>query len=766
MTKKRQKTNKTAKSEKAQTFNPNILGISISLRWFLLLCNTFFLLLFFLIVLYLLNLQNQTTSLRSNLQIQGDVLRQIDQRILLYFVNSAKHLSQFSRLLERGIIQPDRDNFFTIGASIIEKEPGINALYFADNNGYFSMVKRIRRGEIIGQKIVLNDGNTITEQWNFPNGAKIPGYPELKTLSLEEGYDPRKQSWYQQAKKEQLFWFGPYPFFTDELVGLSGSIIISTPETTEGVLGIDIDVADLNRFLQELPFAKTGYIVIKDINNKLIAISDKDRKNYEILQIKFDRSSNQQTFGIRTVSELDSSPTMKFFSKEILNLSHAELEKNFTWQNNPLDQLLTIFFPADSKNQNIRNILLEGITFGSFPMGEERNYLFTYNTLDISENNSWEIYTFTDASNIGNSQDALSTIITWIFLGFAVILVIALQNISTMITHPLEKLSKMMDEFSKHLTLDKDFSNNSRIKICEIENIGLVYNNLQNGFRSFKKFVPDVIVHRSMSSGLVTQNKQEHFSGNMSKKTMAILFSDIEGFTSISECTKPEILCQCLDIYFSMMSQAIQNCNGVIDKFIGDAIMALFGAFRCPEDKDDHIAVQAISAALGMQNEAIQINQKIREIEPNVHIRTRIGISMGESMVGIIGSQHRLNFTALGDRVNLASRLEGSNKQYGTGIIVAEYPKELTDNIFLFRSLGSIQVRGKTTPEKIYEPIGWLNKIPEHKKAYYEHFNQLQAIVENQNFARSQEAIQLIMRNFPNFNDDPVLEKLRKEYNC
>ena len=392
--------------------------------------------------------------------------------------------------------------------------------------------------------------------------------------------------------------------------------------------------------MKKLPFAKTGSIVIKNPKGKLIAISDRTNKNYSLTQIKFDVASNTQFVALQGVSELDSSPEMKLFSKKILSLTSKELESFSTWKQNFLDKLLTIFFPRSSKSLNIRNILLQGIIYGDIFLNE-KEYLFTYQPLKLfGDDITWQAYTLTDALSISNSLEHLSKIITYIFIFFMLFIIVILQNISRTITIPLSLLSQMMNNFSKRLALDVSFKNSSIVKISEIENIGSVYNNLQNGFRSFKKFVPDVVVRRSMSN--------EPLDNGMDKRNICILFSDIEGFTSISERTNPEVLCQCLDIYFSMMTEQIGFNNGLIDKFIGDAIMALFGALGDPQD--DRIIVQnAITAALGMQRKMIEIDKKIQEIDSGISIRTRVGISMGESMVGIMGSKERLNFTALGD---------------------------------------------------------------------------------------------------------------------
>ncbi len=741
---------------------------TISLRTFLLLCNTSFLLLFFLIVLYLLRLQNETTTLRSNLQVQGEVSRQIENQISAYFQNASGQLQGLYRFVKEGIAESGgiaQEPFFQFAEALMAIDLVINALYYGNEQGSFYMVKRTREG-FPGRRLIENDGQTITSRWIFSERAAelvSPGaYPALQVLPASKGYDPRDRGWYQSAQQAQAgveSWVGPYVFFTDKFIGMTGAIGMETAEGY-GVVGIDINVANLSNFLRELPFGKTGYIAIKNSKDELVAVSDKESRNYDITQIKFEPDTNTQNIEIRKVSELDSSPTMNFFSKGVLLQDTKQLAFQSVWQENLLDKLLTIFFPEYAKSSNIRNILLEGIDYGNVSI-QEKNYLFTHNKIHPFPNIQWDTYTFTDVMDISNSLDYLSTIIIWIFFAIVLLFIFLLQYISKIISSPLGMLSTMMESFSKHLKLDKNFESESRVVVTEIDNIGQVYNNLQNGFRSFKKFVPDVIVQRSMSSSFLNN---ERLGSNMQKKQVSILFSDIEDFTSISESLEPEVLCRCLEVYFSAMSEEIGNNQGLIDKFIGDAVMALFGAFSGAEEKQAEVARQALTAALGMREKTEQINRQIqRDIDAGVSFRTRIGISSGEAMIGILGSTRRLNFTAIGDRVNLASRLEGVNKQYGTNIIVSKRSKELTQDIFVFRYLGSINVRGKTEAEKVYELIDFFEKVSERDQSYYKNFGQLQMIIEEGNPIKTRRAITILQQHFSQVQD-PVFEKIKGNF--
>lgn len=189
------------------------------------------------------------------------------------------------------------------------------------------------------------------------------------------------------------------------------------------------------------------------------------------------------------------------------------------------------------------------------------------------------------------------------------------------------------------------------------------------------------------------------------KKELTILFTDLAGFSSLSEELKPEELIVFLIYYFGELSEAIIKQMGTIDKYIGDSIMAFWGA---PLPIQNH-AEMACKAALNMQAmipEIKEIFSGVMKYNPN----TRIGINSGESVVGNIGSETRFDYTVLGDAVNLASRLEPLNKQFGTKIIISEFTHEQLPDYFLCRELDLVRVMGINKPVKVFELIADISK--------------------------------------------------------
>ncbi|MRR18191.1 MAG: CHASE2 domain-containing protein [Deltaproteobacteria bacterium] len=194
------------------------------------------------------------------------------------------------------------------------------------------------------------------------------------------------------------------------------------------------------------------------------------------------------------------------------------------------------------------------------------------------------------------------------------------------------------------------------------------------------------------------------------KKDLTVLFSDIRGFTTMSEKLTPEELVGLLNEYLTAMTNQVFQNDGLLDKYMGDAIMAVFGA---PLDQPDH-ARRACLTALAMMQELRRLQEKWKaEGRPAFDIG--IGINSGDMVVGNMGSEMRFDYTVMGDMVNLGSRLEGTNKEYGTNIIISEFTYEKVKDLMCCRELDGVRVKGKVQPVKIYELLGQKKDEPDFK---------------------------------------------------
>jgi adenylate cyclase/guanylate cyclase len=209
--------------------------------------------------------------------------------------------------------------------------------------------------------------------------------------------------------------------------------------------------------------------------------------------------------------------------------------------------------------------------------------------------------------------------------------------------------------------------------------------------KSFALYLAPHVINRMLSS-----NKLPELGGET--RNVTVFFSDIEGFSLIAEKMSPDGLMELMNEYLSAMTDVIERHGGYVDKYIGDSVVAVFGA---PADDPDH-AANAARAALDCCTQLAELNAS-SPLFQGYTLAQRIGINSGDALVGNFGSRRRFNYSVMSDAVNLASRLEGANKFYGTTIIASETTVALAGETFAWRELDAIRVKGRTGALKIYE---------------------------------------------------------------
>ncbi len=227
--------------------------------------------------------------------------------------------------------------------------------------------------------------------------------------------------------------------------------------------------------------------------------------------------------------------------------------------------------------------------------------------------------------------------------------------------------------------------------IKEIHELGITVNLAQRAIWSFAHFVPKELVRRIVDNSISTE-----LGG--ARQEITVVFTDVQGFTTIAESANPDALMHQTSRYFTALTEVFLAEGGTIDKFIGDLVMVFWNA---PNPQPDHVE-RACRAALMAKLASEKLNARF-EAEGAPRFFTRFGIHVGEAIVGNLGSAERMNYTALGSTVNLASRLEGLNKEYGTAILVSEDVYSRVEHCFRFRAIGSVIAKGMTKETRIYE---------------------------------------------------------------
>ncbi|MBI3581814.1 MAG: adenylate/guanylate cyclase domain-containing protein [Nitrospinae bacterium] len=226
--------------------------------------------------------------------------------------------------------------------------------------------------------------------------------------------------------------------------------------------------------------------------------------------------------------------------------------------------------------------------------------------------------------------------------------------------------------------------------------------------RMFSQYVsPEVLK-------VMTENPEQFASiGAGSKAEISVLFSDIRNFTTFSERSTPEQVVDMLNAHFSHMTEPIIRRHGTVDKFIGDAIMAFWGA---PVKLENH-AESAVMAALEMKRQMALVNEEIKKKGIDFTVKIGIGVNSGDAIIGNIGSEKKLNYTVIGDTVNLASRLETITKTYDVLIIISETTRAKLRDDVPCRVLDTVRVKGKEIPVRIFEPMDCHDEESRRKSA-------------------------------------------------
>lgn len=551
----------------------------------------------------------------------------------------------------------DQPDYFRADSSadylseVVLLNEAVYSAYAGFDDGSFRQVRRDVKGirifgqtspsgtQFVSRYLDARKGRTAVDAYVFHStwGTRIG------ELAGPAGYDPRVRGFYRDSIKLKTANISdPYLFASSGELGVTVSAPVIARDKTLGVIAADFTLKTLSQYLYDNRVSPNSITIIVDESGGIVAHPDFSQtlttKNGELVQNRLDKLSDPRV----TSAYAEQLRTRKDHFKFRAGADNAEY--------------LGIFFP--------------------FPHDFKKG---------------WEILIIAPTDDfIGDIKRTNRNLLIFGLLALLVQMIL-IYRLSRSISRPIEKLAEAVTHI-REFRFDKVDSVHS--KVYEIKYLAEAIELLKRGLESFTSYVPKGLVQQLVKSG--------HGSTlGVQSRYLTMFFTDIEKFSSLAEVEPSQQLLTRVSQYFSTVTHAIELEHGTVDKFIGDAVMAFWGA---PTDIDDHAylaCVAAIKAQRGMA--IINRNWATQKLAP---LKVRIGIHSDSALVGNVGSPERVSYTVMGDGVNIASRLEGVNKEMGTWTCVSHNVyREAGERLWL-RPLDMVVVNGRRSALLIYELLG------------------------------------------------------------
>ncbi|RDI43817.1 cache domain-containing protein [Aquicella lusitana] len=558
------------------------------------------------------------------------------QQELNVAIRPAELESQFSaHLMEEGVLKDNEEELIPYTYYLLKNLPLALAVYWGDEHGDFIYAEKAKDGSIVTEIYTRRTlPATHIILYRNPTGQII------RSVSSDDlSFDPRRRPWYVKAKKaKRPIWTDVYLFEVLNQPGItSAAPVFNKQGQFIGAFGIDISLDYLSQFITHQKISPHGFSFIISGNENLIAY-----------------------------------PKIKPFINTPLSPAHP-----VSIHRVPIPVIKKSFALYEKTSREELTIKQDG-----------EDYLVAYEPVPDLAEYGWHIGVVIPKKDFTEALQKVNLITIIISVSVLTLCIILVSGLITRIVKPIKLLVQETDQI-KHFDLDHDIPIQSRIK--EVIVLRNAIQSMKKGLKSFQKYVPKILVRQLIESG-------EDIRAGGVRRELVVLFSDIENFTTIAEIMDPNELMTQLCDYLEDLSQIIIIEKGTIDKYIGDSIMAFWGA-PLPVDMPCH---QAAHAALRCQKKLDELNAQWAQ-QGKPALRTRIGIHKGEAVVGNLGSSERLNYTALGDTINMASRLENINKLYKTRIMVSETVYEEIKDAFVLRLVDCLAVKGKMRSSCVYE---------------------------------------------------------------
>ena len=328
----------------------------------------------------------------------------------------------------------------------------------------------------------------------------------------------------------------------------------------------------------------------------------------------------------------------------------------------------------------------------TFRLGpEDAEYVALFSKFPTGSGKSWQVLVVTPTADFVGELERTNRLLIWLMLALVVIESMLIYVMAGRVSSPIVMVADTMRRI-RSLSFGEQIPPRSQIReIAELQHATRL---LANALRSFAMFAPIGIVRNLIDSG-------QPIAPGVEPRFMTIFFADVESFTAIAEQLSSGELSEQTSHYFETVTSAVAEEGGTIDKFIGDCVMALWGA---PTAGENHV-FRACVAALRAHRRMERLNASWAA-EGRKQMRVRIGLHCDTVVVGNVGSRARLSYTVMGDGVNVASRIEGLNKQFGTSICISENVYDQVSDLIVARALGRASVKGRKTEIMVYELLG------------------------------------------------------------
>jgi adenylate cyclase len=556
------------------------------------------------------------------------------------FIRNVERSAELARdVVEAAGPSPERfDEIEDRWYSVLATNRDLYYLQYGDTEGDFLLLTRRADGSLATQRI-LRQGGAAEVVWR----ERAPGERAVKaSRHAEDSYDPRQRPWFKGAAgREGLFWTDVYIHAAERRPVITAAGRVQVGGRVAGVASATIALEGLSAFIGKLRLAGSGRAFIVDANGRLVAGGGEGA------------APRDDAGGARLPTVAEAGPP-----------ELAALTAMPGWR--------------DALQGTVRTVAFHVGDQGYLAVAEPLR-LPGATPLIVAAIVPEEAFLARIKRDLGRNI-LLSCAITACFVGLGLLLARAVTSSLLRVVAETKEIQRL--EFSGDLPGSP---------FVEVELIFRTFDRLKGGLRAFEKYVPMRLVRM-----LLEGEAEPHLGGRI--EMMTILFSDIRGFTALSEGVRPEILAELLGEYLQCVSDVITSRGGTVDKFVGDGVMAFWNAPRLDPQHPLHGTLAALECRAAIER------------LPNASFFTRFGVHTEEVMVGNFGARDRFAYTLLGDGVNLASRLEGANKEYRTQILISEATASRVRDQILCRPIDRVAVKGKAISTLVFEAMGLLTE--------------------------------------------------------